>query len=242
MRGRTSGARTGAAGRGTRKGMDALDSLNGLLVHDIRHLSFRLGALLQNLEHNYEDPLFKRSVVEILTDSVRRMETIVRRCRDRRGEVIVKIPIDANEILHGVVESLPRSWRGRRDVLIEERYARVPRLWGDPEFLREAFGILIQNGLEALGKEGGRLTVSTRPVKTVAGKRRIDIRVSDTGCGMSPGFIRDHLFVPFVTTKDDGFGMGLHICRQIVTLHHGSIRVSSREGRGTTFRVVFDGI
>lgn len=226
-----------SAGRG-----EALEPLNSLLVHDIKNLSFRLGALLKNLERNYEDPLFKVSVVEVLADTVERMDGIVRRCRDRKDDVIIKIPVDINEILQGVVASLPRPYRSRHDILIKEDYTRIPRMWGDPEFLREAFAILVQNGLEALGDRGGRLAISTRGMRTGSGRRRIIARIADTGYGMSREFVRRHLFVPFVTTKSDGLGMGLYACRKIVAVHHGSIRAFSREGRGTTFRLVFDAI
>ncbi len=220
----------------------ALEPLNSLLVHDIKNLSFRLGALLKNLDRNYEDPLFKRSVVEVIADTVQRMDGIVRRCRDRKDEVIIKIPVDLNEILHGVIESLPRAYRSRHDILIEEDYVRVPRMWGDPEFLREAFAILVQNGLEALGDRGGRLAIATGSMKTRSGRRRVIARIADNGCGMSREFVRRHLFVPFVTTKGDGLGMGLYACRKIVAVHHGSIQVFSREGRGTKFRLAFDAI
>jgi signal transduction histidine kinase len=220
--------------------MEAIVPANSLMLHDIKNLAFRLGALLQNLEVNYEDPLFKKSVVEILDDTVRRMDRIVRRCRDRRGEVIVKVPVDLNEILIEIVEHLPRRPRNEKEVFIEERYSRLPKIWGDPEFLREAFAIIVQNALEAMQDRGGRLTLSTGTAASRAGRRRIVVRVADTGCGMSPEFIDNGLFAPFVSTKEDGLGMGLYACRKIIALHDGTIRVSSREGRGTTFRLSFN--
>jgi len=231
-----------AAGKGSgrRRQADALQPANSLLVHDIKNLSFRLGALLQNLENHYEDPLFKKSVVEILADTVRRMDGIVRRCRHRKGEVIIKLPVDLNEVLHGLVEALPRSVLEKRSIFIEELYARIPKIWGDVEFLREAFAILIQNALDAMEGAGGRLSLATAGRTTRAGKRQVVVTLADTGCGMSAEFVRQHLFTPFVTTKDQGLGLGLYACRKIIALHDGVVRVRSREGRGTTFRLVFN--
>lgn len=218
---------------------EALGPAGSLLVHDIKNLSFRLGSLLQNLDANYEDPLFKKSVVEILADTVRKMNGIVRRCRDRRGEVIVKVPVDLNALLSGLVEAVPRSFQEKTRIFIEERYVRIPRIWADAEFLGEAFSIVIQNALESMEGTGGRLTLATTARTTKAGKRQVVVTIADTGCGMPPQFVQDQLFAPFVTTKEQGLGLGLYACRKIIALHDGAIRVRSREGRGSTFRLVF---
>jgi signal transduction histidine kinase len=227
--------------RGVRRRSQAetLDPGSSLLVHDIKNLSFRLGALLRNLESSYEDPQFKKSVLEVLTDTVKRMDGIVRRCRDRKDEVIIKLPVDLNEVLNGIVERVPRYDQGPKHIFIEARYGRVPKIWGDPEFLSEAFAILVQNALEAMEETGGRLALSTEASVTRMGDRTIVVKVADTGCGMPAGFIKDGLFAPFVTTKAGGLGMGLYACRKIIALHDGAIRVFSREGRGTTFRITF---
>ena len=50
---------------GIRKNTEGLEPANSLLVHDVKNLSFRLGALLQNLDTHYEDPLFKKSIRDV---------------------------------------------------------------------------------------------------------------------------------------------------------------------------------
>ena len=224
---------------GIRKKTEGLEPANSLLVHDVKNLSFRLGALLQNLDTHYEDPLFKKSVVDILTDTVKQMDKIVRRCRDRRGEIIVKMPLDLNEILNELINSLPTHFRKPNGMMIVENYSRLPKIWGDPEFLQDAFAILIQNALEAMEEEGGRLTLTTGYRTTATGKRKVFVKIADTGLGISREFLSDGLFSPFVSTKETGLGMGLYTCRNIISLHEGTINVYSRGGRGTTFRVAF---
>ena len=66
--------------------------------------------------------------------------------------------------------------------------------------------------------------------------------VSDTGPGMSQRFINERLFRPFATTKRRGVGLGLYTCREVVRANGGSIEVHSREGAGTTFRVVLPSV
>ena len=60
------------------------------------------------------------------------------------------------------------------------------------------------------------------------------MKIQDTGPGIPPE-VRDKLFAPFYTTKPDGMGMGLSICRSILTAHGGSINATSEPGAGTTF-------
>ena len=64
------------------------------------------------------------------------------------------------------------------------------------------------------------------------------ISVCDNGMGIVPEAI-DKIFVPFFTTKPGGSGIGLSLCKQIMTLHQGNITVNSKLGEGTTFRLVF---
>jgi signal transduction histidine kinase len=67
---------------------------------------------------------------------------------------------------------------------------------------------------------------------------KVFFSVSDTGDGMSASFIERQLFRPFSTTKKRGVGLGLYTCREVVRANGGTIEVESREGAGTTFRVV----
>ena len=93
---------------------------------------------------------------------------------------------------------------------------------------------LIINGLEAMNKKPGALTIVAS--STVEGKPFFS--VSDTGEGMSARFIEERLFHPFATTKRRGVGLGLYTCREVVVANGGSIAVDSSEGVGTTFTVV----
>ena len=65
-------------------------------------------------------------------------------------------------------------------------------------------------------------------------KHIFQLSVKDNGCGILPEVL-DKIFIPFFTTKHTGSGIGLSLCKQIVTLHGGSIRVSSEVGKGSCF-------
>ena len=97
---------------------------------------------------------------------------------------------------------------------------------------------LVRNSIDALSDCATR----TITVATVPGGDMVEVVVSDNGPGLSPE-IRERVFEPFVSTKPDGIGIGLSICRTIVEAHGGTIAVDTGTQCGTGFRFsvpVFD--
>jgi len=92
---------------------------------------------------------------------------------------------------------------------------------------------IIKNGMEAVHKQKDgriRLTVSENG-------HQVFIRITDNGAGIPEDKI-DKIFIPFFTTKKNGTGVGLALCRQILQMHNATIAVSSYQGEGTTFTIV----
>lgn len=102
---------------------------------------------------------------------------------------------------------------------------------GDALLLGRAFENLIRNATEAIQERGidGRIDIDVSPA-------RQSIRISDNGVGIDESEA-SRLFLPFRSTKSNGFGLGLALTRKIVLLHHGSISMSGRRGEGTTVRI-----
>ena len=82
---------------------------------------------------------------------------------------------------------------------------------------------------------GGTLTLETRVMADT-----VDVRISDTGCGIAPE-LREKIFEPFFTTKPPGkgTGLGLYNARNIVHEMHGNISVDSEVDKGSTFTLTF---
>ena len=92
---------------------------------------------------------------------------------------------------------------------------------------------LIRNAIEAMQDAPRReLVVASRGLPAEA---LVEVSVSDTGTGLAPEVVAQ-LFQPFVTTKPNGMGVGLSICRTIVEAHGGRISAGASPGGGTTFR------
>jgi len=109
----------------------------------------------------------------------------------------------------------------------------LPTIQADPAQLQQVFVNLLNNAAEAM-EGGGTITLVTRPVNS----RWVEIKVSDTGCGILEENL-GKLFTPFFTTKPlgKGTGLGLSLVYGIIKMHRGQIAVQSQVGQGTTFTV-----
>ena len=209
-------------------------TVDSVIVHDMKNLAFRLSALLQNMDENYENPLFKTSMMEVLGDTIRKMDVMVKRFRDHQMQVIVKLRTDVNPILQDLLERIPA--KTTKKIEIETSFSPLPLIWADAYYLRDALHSIVDNALEAM-PDGGTLTITT---KTIHRRKKtfLTIEISDTGIGMTQSFLDTRLFSPFVSTKEQGLGLGMFTSQQIVSLHHGTIEVESAPGAGTTFRIL----
>jgi len=105
------------------------------------------------------------------------------------------------------------------------------QLLADPNLLTEVFSNLVSNALEAK-KGAAKILLSAER----AGEDAVLLAVDDDGPGI-PADQRDSVFKPFVTSKSDGTGLGLPICRKIVEEHGGTIRVEESRLGGVRFAI-----
>jgi PAS domain S-box-containing protein len=111
----------------------------------------------------------------------------------------------------------------------------LPDLRGSEDQLQQVFMNLVSNASEAMGADGGVLTIETMHLLR---EDMLQVNFGDTGCGIPEDNI-GKLFEPFFTTKKKGkgVGLGLSVAYGIIQEHEGSIYVKSDVGRGTTFQV-----
>lgn len=128
-----------------------------------------------------------------------------------------------------------RDYYPRSQVEIEfESSTMLPRIQGKREMLIHAFMNLLQNGAEAT-ENRGRLTVLAQYVPL---RRQIEIAISDNGRGIPTDRLRRIFDYGYSTGGGGHFGQGLALTQDFVQRHGGEIAVTSREGVGTTFRIV----
>jgi signal transduction histidine kinase len=107
----------------------------------------------------------------------------------------------------------------------------------DVNLIEQVLINLLVNAMDAV-KEAAHPKISLS-AHTVA-NNKIGMRIADNGLGIAPELL-DKIFVPFFTTRKNGSGIGLSLCKQIMLLHHGNIKVASMVGKGTEFVMIFPG-
>ncbi len=121
-----------------------------------------------------------------------------------------------------------------KGIAVEKKYSAAQlSIQADPELLEQVLINLVKNAIEAVeGLENPMVTLGV--AKDSEGV--VVIQVADNGAGV-PEDLQEQIFMPFFTTKNDGTGIGLSLCRQIVQLHKGSLSVVSAAGAGAVFLI-----
>jgi PAS domain S-box-containing protein len=218
-----------------------LGELSGALAHE---LSQPLTAILSNAQAARRmlarQPVDLREIDEILEDIAsadRRAGEVIRRLRAmfKRGESNRQL-LDLNEITRDVLD-FARSDLLTRHVHVTTHLAPdLPKVRGDSVQVQQVLLNLIVNGCEAMiGNEPNdrELVIETSTID----HETVSVSVLDNGSGI-PADILDQLFEPFVTTKHQGLGLGLTICRSIATAHGGQLWAGNNQDRGSAFRLL----
>jgi putative PEP-CTERM system histidine kinase len=166
-------------------------------------------------------------MLETVDLSVQKMRLMLQKLgRSANAERPVALPID--EVIRRVVEN-KRGFEPQPVLRIQSRGLAV---LADRERLERVLGHLVQNAIEATGRDGS-VTIEVR--QEGAGVR---VNIRDTGTGMSEEFIRERLFKPFESTKAAGMGIGAFESREYIHELGGQLDVVSTPGQGTTFNVI----
>ncbi|ANU07864.1 XrtA/PEP-CTERM system histidine kinase PrsK [Paraurantiacibacter namhicola] len=200
------------------------------VMHDIKNLASQLSLLASNAEKHADNPAFRADMLVTLRNSSSKLETLLSRL-GRYGKPAKDeppVPTDIAALARQLAARHPQSAR-------IEAIAPTPVLaMARAEGLEQALLHLVHNALEASEEAGTPVFLEVRTDGLHA-----SVDVVDSGCGMSPDFLRHHLFRPFHSTKDGGFGIGAMEAREIVRAMGGNLHVESREGLGTKFVIRF---
>ncbi len=211
----------------------------GLLAAGVAHeVNNPLGGILSLTALTIEDmppgdP--NRENLQVVLRQTERCRDIVRSLLEfSRQSKGTREPIDLNEVLEDTL-ALVSSQAMFFNVKISRRLApELPKVLANASQLQQVFMNILLNAVQAMN-ERGEITVSTRS-EPAAG--RVEVSISDTGCGIPPEQV-NRVFDPFFTTKESvhGTGLGLSIAYGIVTTHGGTISVQSEVGKGSTFTI-----
>ncbi|MDX1995808.1 MAG: response regulator [bacterium] len=208
----------------------------GRLAASIAHeINNPLMPIQINLEHMMEDIrdgyAIDAEAIERTLESVGRIRRIVNRLLEFTGKRQMGSsdlqPFDLNKLIENII-SLNLKFFEQEGMKIKPTLNPLPQVYGNKDQLEQVLMNLTLNAKAAMTK-GGILEIRTH-----SEAQEVVVEVKDTGCGISPDMI-DTIFEPFVSTKEEGTGLGLFISFGIIQNHNGSINVQSEVGKGTTF-------
>ncbi len=220
-----------------------------------------LGTLAAGLAHEIKNPLggikgagqlLRRSgasdpsllvYTDIIIREVDRVNLLIEQLLDLSRPANLNLaPLNIHELLDHVLLLEKQIFEAHQVVVKTYFDPSLPPVLADQAQLTQVFLNLVKNAAEAI-KDQGCLTITTRIETDLHvrefGKERgkfIWVLIEDDGAGIKEDDL-PRIFSPFFTTKNSGTGLGLAICYRIIKEHGGLIRVQSREGQGTIFKV-----
>lgn len=214
-----------------------LGEMASTLAHELNQplssIASYAAGMLNLMERGNPDPEMLRTATAKLARQAGRAGLIIRRIQDlvkKREPQFTRVRLD--EVIAETVGFLAADAREHR-VQLETQGRDVPPVAADRILLEQVLINLIRNGMEAMAEQRHGNAIAIRLDRQDG---QAVIEVGDQGGGIDPE-LQGRLFDAFATTKAQGMGMGLKICRSIVELHRGQLTHRPRPGGGTIFRV-----
>jgi two-component system sensor histidine kinase PilS (NtrC family) len=207
--------------------------LAATIAHEIRNPLTSLSGSAELLQERIHEPDARRLLTTIIHE-VERLDAIVEDfVTFTRLRSMVFQHVDLNEVLTELAVLLyhNRRFKPNTKIIYRELNQPLPVVL-DPRQFKQALLNIGLNALDAM-PHGGELELV---IDAAENSEMITITLRDTGCGI-PAEVRQRIFEPFFSTKENGSGIGLYVTQRIIESHHGTITVASEVGKGTLFCV-----
>jgi len=203
------------------------------MAHEIRNPLTSIRGFLQLLQRKYDRQGPEQEYFQIMLEELDRINLIIKEFLSlaRPSQPQLKIT-DINELISEALLLAEQEALMSEVVLEFIKGENLPLVFLDPAQIKQVVLNLISNAIQATGPKGHVQVLSFHDPE----EKMLVVSVKDNGPGIPPDKL--HLiFEPFYTTKENGTGLGLTLSLRIVESHGGKIKVSSRVGEGSCFRI-----
>ncbi len=218
---------------------ERLASMSNLVqgvAHEIRNPVTTIGGFARRIKKEIGDNRKLENYVDIILDETAHLENIVKRVHDFTETQSFSPTLEKIEpILEEVLNSAMPLANQSAVRIVKEIHPDLPPALLDSGQIRLALANVVENALEAMPQSG------TLTLKALREDRSLVITIRDTGCGIAKDQLAA-IYDPFVTSKSKGVGLGLTLAHQVISNHHGDIRITSEVQKGTlvTIRLPID--
>jgi C4-dicarboxylate-specific signal transduction histidine kinase len=217
----------------------ALGQISASIGHEVNQplaaIAINASAGLRWLTREVPEVDEAHACVSRIVEEANRASEVIRKIRDlAKGADPEVVPLDINEVIDEAVALVKQEALSHRVTVQLQLAPELPLVRGDRIQLQQVIINLAINGVQAMATVTDRarvLTIQTEQHKS----DQVLVAVQDVGVGVEPDEL-DRLFSAFYTTKPDGMGIGLSICRSIIDAHGGRVWASRNIGSGTTFQ------
>jgi two-component system NtrC family sensor kinase len=211
--------------------MAAVGRLTASIAHEINNPLHSIRNCLHLAGRDELSAENKQEYLAMASDEMERLMRTVRQMLDfYRPSALDRKPVDINALIEVVLNLLDKQL-SNNNIVIHRKFTDglSPVLIVENQ-IQQVFFNLILNAMEAMPK-GGEIFITTEQ-----GPEGVLIFVEDTGGGIS-GEIREEIFEPFVSSKEQGLGLGLTVSYGVVTAHEGSLTLLPTGERGACFQL-----
>jgi len=204
------------------------------VAHSIRNPLTSVNMRLYSLKRSLAMSASQKEDFEVISEEIRHLDAIVRNFLEFSRPPKLKMQrISPSDVVDAAVELLRYRLESYGVQVQLLRDHRLPEVLADPDQLKEVLANLLVNAYEVM-VNGGVITIREEQRPDPALGQTAVIRVSDTGPGISES-VRDQVFQPFFSTKEEGTGLGLSIATRIIEDHGGRLDLEAKEKEGATF-------
>ncbi len=204
------------------------------VAHSIRNPLTSVNMRLFSLKRSLAMSPSQKEDFEVISEEIRHLDAIVRNFLEFSRPPKLKMQrVSPSDVVDGAVQLLRYRLESYGVEVQLLRDHRLPEILADPDQLKEVLANLLVNAYEVM-VNGGVITIQEEEKQAPGLGRAVVIRVSDTGPGI-PESVRDKVFQPFFSTKEEGTGLGLSIATRIIEDHGGRLGLEASEAGGATF-------